>query len=233
LQIEDDGRTDHAATPVPLTGLAEAEDFWKDFGRQIQVLSINDLKSRGQGLHFFIAKIDRGLTGKPMYWVNDFGDYLIHLDRILPSPDAKYNLALYQLGKGDQKSSRKLLSDLLGTDATNPALLKGMGDYFNALGQKDSAIAYYEKALEAQYEFIDCWMALVKLKPMWYFNLGVLYFDKGKKYERDDLLTKAKGYFEEYMKQIPDGQLVGSAGPSWPRSTTTAGASPPRPSRRP
>jgi len=80
------------------------------------------------------------------------------------------------------------------------------GDIYNALGKRDSAIVYYEKALNYHYEYIEVWEKIVELEPKYYSNLGLLYAEKGDEHPDKGLIIKGQEYLNNYLELFPDGE---------------------------
>ena len=86
-----------------------------------------------------------------------------------------------------------------------------LADLFMVMGERDSALVYYENALNNHYEYIEVWEKIVELKPEYYANLGLLYNEKSEEHEDDELLRLADRYLNLYLDKFPDGDFAGQA----------------------
>ncbi len=86
-----------------------------------------------------------------------------------------------------------------------------MADLFMVMGERDSALVYYENALNNHYEYIEVWEKIVELKPEYYANLGLLYNEKSEEHEDDELLRLADRYLNLYLDRFPEGEFAGQA----------------------
>jgi len=83
-----------------------------------------------------------------------------------------------------------------------------MADLFMVKGDRDSALAYYEKALNNHYEYTEVWEKIVELKPEYYANLGLLYSDKSEEVDNEEILRLADRYLNLYLDKFPDGDFA-------------------------
>lgn len=101
--------------------------------------------------------------------------------------DAKFGLSDSLVAKGDQLveadeagKAKYLYQEAIVYNDKNSAAYAGLGEIFDALKEKDQAIANYEKALEFDRELTEI-----------YTPLGILYYETGEIAKADELLTKA------------------------------------------
>ncbi|MBN1755263.1 hypothetical protein JW877_03515 [bacterium] len=123
-------------------------------------------------------------------------------------PGILYNLGLKYLEQG---SYRDALVEFKRANQIRPGsaiLLAKVGETYNKLGVADSAVLWWEKALEQHYEYIEVWEKLVRYQPEYYFNLGVLYKDKAEEKTVRQLAEQAIYYFERYLEELPEGMMV-------------------------
>jgi len=93
----------------------------------------------------------------------------------------------------------------------DPFLRYAAGKIYLRAGDKEKAIANFEKAIENQYEYLDAWEELVKLSPKYYFNIAQLFAEKAHLKMRSDLADEAIMLFNRYINQVPDGEFVDKA----------------------
>ena len=93
----------------------------------------------------------------------------------------------------------------------DPFLRYAAGKIYLRAGEKEKAIANFEKAVENQYEYLDAWEELVKLSPKYYFNIAQLFAEKAHLKMRSDLADEAIMLFNRYINQVPDGEFVDKA----------------------
>ncbi|MCD6124948.1 hypothetical protein J7J62_07235 [bacterium] len=93
----------------------------------------------------------------------------------------------------------------------DPFLRYAAGKIYLRAGEKEKAIANFEKAIENQYEYLDAWEELVKLSPKYYFNIAQLFAEKAHLKMRSDLADEAIMLFNRYINQVPDGEFVDKA----------------------
>lgn len=83
-----------------------------------------------------------------------------------------------------------------------------MADLFMVKGDRDSALVYYEMALNNHYEYIEVWEKIVELKPEYYANLGLLYSDKSEEVDNEEVLRLADRYLNLYLDKFPEGDFA-------------------------
>jgi len=122
-----------------------------------------------------------------------------------------YDLAWAYFEDNNYADAERYLRKALEIRPTMAFLNARMGELFAQSGKPDSAIVYYEEALNNHYEYIEVWEKIVVLKPDYYANLGLLYTDKAEENSDPLLLQSADRYLNIYLDRFPDGEYAQQA----------------------
>ena len=133
-------------------------------------------------------------------------------------PDSSNLLSILinlNLSKGNDDQARKFLEVAIKQDPTNPSYYFVQGDLFDRLGDEESSIKAYLKAIETDPNYYD---------P--YYNLGVIYYNRGvKQYDiANTVPTSQVDKYEieknkaddEFKKALPYMEKAAQANPSEP-----------------
>jgi len=123
-------------------------------------------------------------------------------------PDWLYDLAWAYHEEGMNDDALKYIRRALELKPNMAFLNARAGDIFDALGQTDSAIAYYETALNQHYEYLEVWEKIIELEPEYYANLGLLYAEKADEYSDEELIDKAAEYLNKYLTYSTTGEYT-------------------------
>ncbi len=119
-----------------------------------------------------------------------------------------YTIAVSYKEKGNPAQAKYYFLKAISLEPQNSFLYGELGKIYLLSGQKDSAIFYFERSLELNYENIPIWEEIIKLRPEYYFNLGKLYEEKGRERRSVELLHNAIQYLNKYESDVPAGQFV-------------------------
>lgn len=119
-----------------------------------------------------------------------------------------YNISYKYMEKGNFSSAKVYLFKAIAREKDNSFLYGELGRIYLKEGVRDSAVYYFERSLELNYENIPIWNEIVQLMPKYYFNLGKLYEEKGREHKSTELLGKAIEYLQMYEAKVPDGEFI-------------------------
>ena len=126
-----------------------------------------------------------------------------HID----DPEWLFDLGWAYREAGMQADAKRYLMRALELKPKMAFLNARVGDLYLSLGDEDSAVYYYEAALNNHYDYIEVWENLVSIRPVYYANLGLLYSEKAESSGDSDLISKANEYLKRYLEDFPDGEF--------------------------
>jgi len=127
-----------------------------------------------------------------------------HLD----DPEWLFNLSWAYFEAGMNSDALRYAKLALEQKPNMAFLNARVGDIFLTIGERDSAIFYYEAAINNHYEYIEVWEKLVGIEPRYNANIGLLYANKADADADAKLAGTAKRYLRAYLEQFPDGEFA-------------------------